>query len=117
MNRCVSARVRECVSAFSEGRMNPCNDDTTSAFADYGRWLVRDDGARNGDPDGWMPGRAAPAHSRTGALTHPFVGQSPTWSTARKASCGISTVPTCFIRFFPSFCFSSSLRLREMSPP
>ncbi len=40
-----------------------------------------------------------------------------TWSTARNASCGISTLPTCFMRFFPSFCFSRSLRLREMSPP
>ena len=38
-------------------------------------------------------------------------------STARKASCGTSTAPTCFIRFFPAFCFSSSFRLREMSPP
>ncbi len=37
--------------------------------------------------------------------------------TARKASCGTSTPPTCFIRFFPFFCFSRSLRLREMSPP
>ena len=34
-------------------------------------------------------------------------------STARNASCGISTLPTCFIRFLPSFCFSSSLRLRR----
>ena len=40
-----------------------------------------------------------------------------TWSTARNASCGISTVPTCFIRFLPSFCFSSNLRLRVTSPP
>ncbi len=38
-------------------------------------------------------------------------------STARKASCGTSTPPTCFMRFLPFFCFSSSLRLREMSPP
>ncbi len=38
-------------------------------------------------------------------------------STARNASCGTSTPPTDFIRFLPSFCFSSSLRLREMSPP
>ena len=41
----------------------------------------------------------------------------PTRSTARKASCGISTRPTRFIRFLPSFCFSSSLRFRLMSPP
>ena len=31
--------------------------------------------------------------------------------------CGISTLPTCFIRFLPAFCFSKSLRLRVMSPP
>ena len=41
----------------------------------------------------------------------------PMLSTARNASCGTSTAPTCFIRFLPAFCFSSSLRLREMSPP
>jgi hypothetical protein len=38
-------------------------------------------------------------------------------STARKASCGTSTDPSCFIRFFPAFWRSSSLRLRVMSPP
>lgn len=38
-------------------------------------------------------------------------------NTAINASCGTSTEPTDFMRFFPSFCFSSSLRLREMSPP
>jgi hypothetical protein len=26
-------------------------------------------------------------------------------------------LPNCRMRFLPSFCFSSSLRLREMSPP
>ena len=36
---------------------------------------------------------------------------------AMKASCGTSTLPTAFMRFLPSFCFSSSLRLREISPP
>ena len=36
---------------------------------------------------------------------------------AMKASWGTSTRPTIFIRFLPSFCFSSSLRLRVMSPP
>ena len=34
-----------------------------------------------------------------------------------KASWGTSTLPTIFMRFLPSFCFSSSLRLRLMSPP
>ena len=43
--------------------------------------------------------------------------ESPRLSTARNASCGTSTAPTCFIRFLPAFCFSSSLRLRVMSPP
>src|SRR6202040_378444 len=38
-------------------------------------------------------------------------------STAMKAACGTSTAPTIFMRFLPSFCFSSSLRLRVMSPP
>ena len=38
-------------------------------------------------------------------------------STARNASCGTSTRPTCFMRFLPAFCFSSSLRLRLTSPP
>ena len=42
---------------------------------------------------------------------------SPRLSTARKASCGTSTPPTCFMRFLPFFCRSSSLRLRVMSPP
>ena len=42
---------------------------------------------------------------------------SPVRSTARKASWGISTLPTRFMRCLPSFCFSSSLRLRVMSPP
>ncbi len=36
---------------------------------------------------------------------------------AMKASCGTSTRPMDFMRFLPSFCFSSSLRLRLMSPP
>ncbi len=36
---------------------------------------------------------------------------------AMNASCGTSTLPTAFMRFLPSFCFSRSLRLRVMSPP
>ncbi len=38
-------------------------------------------------------------------------------STARKAFWGMATEPTIFIFRLPSFCFSSSLRLRVMSPP
>ena len=38
-------------------------------------------------------------------------------STAMKASCGMFTRPMDFMRFFPSFCFSKSLRFRLMSPP
>ena len=36
---------------------------------------------------------------------------------AMNASCGTSTRPTIFIRFLPSFCFSSNLRFRVISPP
>lgn len=32
-------------------------------------------------------------------------------------SLGIDTFPNCFIFFFPSFCFSRSLRFRVISPP
>jgi hypothetical protein len=40
-----------------------------------------------------------------------------TFSAAINASCGISTLPYCRMRFLPSFCFSSSLRFRVASPP
>ena len=43
--------------------------------------------------------------------------QASTCRIARKASCGTSTEPICFMRFFPAFCLSRSLRLREISPP
>ncbi len=49
-----------------------------------------------------------------------FLSAAPSASVDRaamNASCGTSTRPTIFMRFLPSFCFSSSLRLREMSPP
>ena len=57
---------------------------------------------------------ASAAHRRARAY---FRAVSFRLSTARKASCGTSTPPTCFIRFLPAFCFSSSFRLRVMSPP
>src|SRR5262249_18009800 len=39
------------------------------------------------------------------------------FSAARTPPGGPSPAPPCFIRFWPAFCFSSSLRLRVMSPP
>lgn len=58
----------------------------------------------------------APAHGTRGSYFL-LLAPSSLDSTAMKASCGTSTLPTIFIRFLPSFCFSSSFRLREMSPP
>ena len=43
--------------------------------------------------------------------------QASIFNAARNALCGISTLPNWRIRFLPSFCLSSSLRLRLMSPP
>ena len=37
--------------------------------------------------------------------------------TLMKASCGTSTEPMAFILFLPSFCFSRSFFLRDISPP
>ena len=59
----------------------------------------------DGDPGGTS------GHALVAALSPPRL------RTARNASCGISTLPTSFIRALPSFCFSSSLRLRVTSPP
>ena len=47
---------------------------------------------------------------------HP-AGHEPRFRTDKKASLGSSTLPSCFILFFPSLCRSSSFLLREMSPP
>jgi hypothetical protein len=54
---------------------------------------------------------------RISSATGYFFADSLRLSTARNASCGTSTPPTFFMRFFPFFCFSSSFRLRETSPP
>ena len=43
--------------------------------------------------------------------------ESSIFSTCMNASLGISTVPNWRMRFLPSFCFSSSFFLREISPP
>ena len=63
---------------------------------------------------------ASAAATRTASAVsakRPAPAHESTLRTARKASCGISTRPTYFIRFLPSFCFSRSFRLRVMSPP
>jgi hypothetical protein len=39
------------------------------------------------------------------------------FNTSIKASWGMLMRPMLFIRFFPSFCFSNSLRFRVISPP
>src|SRR5690606_18031486 len=57
-------------------------------------------------------GRRAGYFFFASSLTSP-----PVDSAEMNASWGTSTRPTIFIRFLPSFCFSSSLRLRLMSPP
>ena len=67
-----------------------------------------------GSPSGRMEGTGA-----TGYFFAPvFSPLAPSEdSAAMNASWGTSTRPTIFMRFLPSFCFSNSLRLREMSPP
>ena len=88
-----------------------------SAEADY-TWAHFPD-----QPDLSAPGPGFAARgARRGAVLRgaPAAGSnqsSEVFSTARKADWGSSTSPTIFIRFLPSFCFSSSLRLRVMSPP
>ena len=59
------------------------------------------------------PGRRAELRNSRRAA----VGQSSGSKTDMNAFCGIATLPTIFIRFLPSFCFSSSFRFRVMSPP
>ena len=58
-----------------------------------------------------------PRHLLRKVLASLLYWSSPSFSTFMKASFGISTLPTICIRFFPSFCFSRSFFLREMSPP
>ena len=58
-----------------------------------------------------------PRHPLRKVLASLLYWSSPSFSTFMKASFGISTLPTICIRFFPSFCFSRSFFLREMSPP
>src|SRR5204862_5540692 len=69
--------------------------------------------------DGLATARGGDALGRhlLGLVDVPLADVHQLLSTVRNASWGTSTRPTCFMRFLPSFCFSSSLRLRVMSPP
>ena len=62
-------------------------------------------------------GRCTGAGSRATAARAGRLPYSSRVSAEMKASWGTSTRPMFFIFFLPSFCFSSSLRLRVMSPP
>lgn len=63
----------------------------------------------------WGRSRSPPSRRETYFLA--FSEPASDDSAAMNASWGTSTRPTIFMRFLPSFCFSSSLRLRLMSPP
>ncbi len=49
---------------------------------------------------------------KRGSPRHPSI-----FNAEMNASCGISTLPNWRIFFLPAFCLSSSLRLRDASPP
>ena len=63
------------------------------------------------------PRPARPAKQSAAPVYLGLFSAWPVDRAATNASCGTSTRPIVFIRFLPSFCFSSSLRLRVMSPP
>ena len=62
-------------------------------------------------------GSSSQSKSSLRAVLSTYLHQSSTFRMAMNASCGTSTLPMFFMRFLPAFCFSSSLRLRLMSPP
>src|SRR3954465_15649476 len=99
------------VAKILESRMYPCSQhDPIGALNGLfcgkraQRWIAW---SQSDDDDLWLRRR----HAFDAALSPARL------STARKASWGISTFPTSFMRALPSFCFSSSLRFRVMSPP
>ncbi len=62
-------------------------------------------------------GKSLSQHSQLGRSSSIVARYASIFKAARKALWGISTLPNWRMRFLPSFCFSSSLRLRLMSPP
>ena len=123
-----TAGVPSAVRTGSTSEQYPCQSGPVGVSA-HSSEHARPRGRAGGPASGptRARGRAAPPARRgrdrkrgIGAMPY-FLAFSPgaaaLESAAMKASWGTSTRPTIFIRFLPSFCFSSSLRLRVMSPP
>src|SRR5512137_2828837 len=110
--------------ALEQGRVILVLDRLVAVVPHHLLHLVVENPHRNEDHRRVGPGSDAqdqdqrhPARRPAFRLLPTDHGHSSTLRTARKASWGISTWPTCFMRFLPSFCFSRSLRFRLMSPP
>ena len=90
----------------------PDNDRLKGLFTNSNRSFLASnaDEQLRGDRQGFPRGRSFDTVKSARAYASIF-------SAARNADCGISTLPNWRIRFLPSFCFSSSFRLREISPP
>ena len=117
------ARSAESLHELSPPRRRPAEGEDAPGKARHAE--QGDEGLHDHDIPAPVAQRAEGHHHVPevigGADHHPRLrngeGHSPSDRTARKASWGISTEPTCFIRRFPSFCFSRSFRFRLMSPP
>ena len=102
----------------STSEQKPCIASPSGASSHSSSRSVARPGSRSSQPA--QSGPSGAALLQPGRQDH-FLGFSAAppvvESAAMNASWGTSTRPTIFIRFLPSFCFSSSLRLRVMSPP
>ena len=109
--------ARHAVTRLGRATSSPLQFGQTNSIASaHGRQNVHSYEQMTASPSSASAGTAALAR-RAHLERHQLFCPWPMLSTARNASCGTSTAPTCFIRFLPAFCFSSSLRLRVMSPP